>query len=346
MNSTPHARKFKEVRCAAAPASVDDVDEANYWAANPDVKAAGVPARQHFADYGRMEGRVQWINDSAIAEIREEKLSAIAFKPPYRRRRGQPLNALSPEMIAQFDIPNAPPVSANQYPPFMVEELRANADKMYLDLGAGLRFHYYSNVVNTEIYPSICTDVVCVGEDLPFEDAQFDVVMAFSVLEHVRYPWRVAQEMCRVLKPGGKVPVDYPFLQGVHGYPHHFFNATPMGCVSLFEDHCDIVSSSINVNNQPIFSLYWILFAWRTGLSPQDALKFDSVTVGELLARPPDQQLDAFYNARLSPEIQRVIPAGSNLVATRKTDAAPRPVPAMPRRRWLDRFSRASWPKA
>jgi SAM-dependent methyltransferase len=41
------------------------------------------------------------------------------------------------------------------------------------------------------------------AEDLPFEDAEFDLVLAESVMEHVRDPRAVFSEAFRVLRPGG-----------------------------------------------------------------------------------------------------------------------------------------------
>jgi len=134
----------------------------------------------------------------------------------------------------EFDIPEQPPISANLYGQWLIDEIRANPEKRYLDLGAGLRQIYFSNVYNVEIYKSYSTDVICVGEDLPFDDGQFDGVFAFAVLEHVKRPWEVAREISRVTRPGGRIWIDYPFLQAVHGYPHHYFNATPLGNKSLF----------------------------------------------------------------------------------------------------------------
>ncbi len=42
-----------------------------------------------------------------------------------------------------------------------------------------------------------------VGEDLPYEDAAFDIVVCVDVLEHVTDLGRVLDEVARVLKPGG-----------------------------------------------------------------------------------------------------------------------------------------------
>ncbi len=43
------------------------------------------------------------------------------------------------------------------------------------------------------------------GEALPFEDASFDTVVCWDVIEHVRSPQLVLSEIARVLRPGGTV---------------------------------------------------------------------------------------------------------------------------------------------
>jgi SAM-dependent methyltransferase len=42
------------------------------------------------------------------------------------------------------------------------------------------------------------------GAALPFADQSFDAVVSLQVLEHVKHPRRVVEEIARVLKPGGK----------------------------------------------------------------------------------------------------------------------------------------------
>jgi SAM-dependent methyltransferase len=53
------------------------------------------------------------------------------------------------------------------------------------------------------------------GECLPFPAASFDLILSHEVLEHVREDRQAAEEMARVLKPGGRLVVFVPN----RGYP-------------------------------------------------------------------------------------------------------------------------------
>ena len=55
------------------------------------------------------------------------------------------------------------------------------------------------------------------GMDLPFADGSFDVTYSSNVLEHVPDPWRMADEMVRVTKPGGLVFISYTLWWGPWG---------------------------------------------------------------------------------------------------------------------------------
>jgi ubiquinone/menaquinone biosynthesis C-methylase UbiE len=50
---------------------------------------------------------------------------------------------------------------------------------------------------------------------IPFPDASFDAVFAFTVLEHVDDPRRAMREMRRVLKPGGVAGIQDPDYEGM-----------------------------------------------------------------------------------------------------------------------------------
>jgi SAM-dependent methyltransferase len=312
--------RTNEVVCAEAPKAVEDVNEFGYLAANPDVRASGVCARDHFESVGLAQGRYQAINIDVVLRLRERKLAALSFlaKPRPDRERGEPVNFLSAELVAEFAVPEAPPISAHPYPDQVIKLIRDNPAKLFLDVGAGVRPIYYANVVNTEIYPSFSTDVLCVGEEMPFASDQFDFVFCFATLEHTKRPWDVSAEICRVLKPGGMVMIDYPFMQPVHGYPHHYFNATPMGNRSLFERACDIQSVDIGWHHHPMIGLQWMLTVFHRGLQPMDAATFGNLQIKDIVDQPLDALLKAPYSVNLHAEMQRVIASGSLLKATKK----------------------------
>jgi SAM-dependent methyltransferase len=52
--------------------------------------------------------------------------------------------------------------------------------------------------------------VIADARRLPFEDAEFDVVIAAEVLEHIHEDVEAIAELCRVLRPGGLLAVTVP----------------------------------------------------------------------------------------------------------------------------------------
>lgn len=308
-----------ELTCVSKPLHPEELDADGYLEANPDVTTAGLDPLEHFLTTGKAEGRTQAVNRTEIKTLREAKLAQLLFRiePQGSRTHGQPIRFLSDDVIEEFAIPDLPPVSAHPYSPLIVELIRKNPDKLFLDVGAGLRATYYTNVVNTEIYPSVSTDVICVGEALPFADEQFDFVFCFATLEHTRRPWDVAREICRVLKTGGTAIIDYPFMQPVHGYPHHYFNATPAGNQSLFEPYCEIRSLEIGYHHHPMIGLQWVLTVFRNGLPAPDADRFGQLRVIDIVDRPVDALITESYCRNLHPHMQEVIASGSLLQAVK-----------------------------
>jgi SAM-dependent methyltransferase len=65
------------------------------------------------------------------------------------------------------------------------------------------------------------------------EDDSFDVVLCSQVLEHTRYPWRLTQEMARVLRPLGLAFLTSPSTGHVHRYPEDCFRYYPDGLSAL-----------------------------------------------------------------------------------------------------------------
>jgi SAM-dependent methyltransferase len=122
-----------------------------------------------------------------------------------------------------------------------IDEALERGDKT-LELGAGLERTRAPNVVKTDafVYSTDHLDVVADAHALPFPDRSFDFVFSLAVFEHLHSPWLATSEIARVLRPGGRVYTLCAFLQPLHGYPDHYFNATESGLRRLFADEFTI----------------------------------------------------------------------------------------------------------
>ena len=111
-----------------------------------------------------------------------------------------------------------------------IDAAACNPDKHYLDIGCGVRDVVFDNCLYLEVYPSMTADVIVPPTcRYPLRDQSFDGISCAAVLEHVTKPWEVVAEIHRLLKPGGRCYIDWPFLQPVHGFPSHFYNANRYG---------------------------------------------------------------------------------------------------------------------
>ena len=66
-------------------------------------------------------------------------------------------------------------------------------------------------------------DYRCDIAHVPVADGQFDAILCTEVLEHVREPIAVVQEMARILRPGGRLMLTAPLGSGIHQEPYHYY---------------------------------------------------------------------------------------------------------------------------
>jgi SAM-dependent methyltransferase len=120
------------------------------------------------------------------------------------------------------------------------------------------------DVIETDVYRGPRTRIVCDGHDLPFVDHSFDCVICQAVLEHVIDPWRVADEIWRVLKPDGYVYSEVPFMQQVHGGAFDFTRFTLLGHRRLWRMFDELRSGA---QGGPGMALIWsIMYFVRSWL--------------------------------------------------------------------------------
>lgn len=118
-------------------------------------------------------------------------------------------------------------------------------------LAPGLR------ILDTDVALHGRARLVCDAHDLPFADAAFDAVVAQAMLEHVPDPHRCVAEIRRVLRPGGLLYAEVPFMQQVHGGRYDYTRFTHAGLRHLLRDFREIESG---VCGGPGMALAW---AWE-----------------------------------------------------------------------------------
>jgi hypothetical protein len=112
---------------------------------------------------------------------------------------------LPPDLAALSGIEHTDNISSWGHDHIATDIIKSHADRLVLDAGSGFKSTLYENVENLEVvaYPS--TEVLSVGEHLPFETGSFDAALSLNVLEHVRDPFRCASELARV---GSSAPAE------------------------------------------------------------------------------------------------------------------------------------------
>ncbi len=63
---------------------------------------------------------------------------------------------------------------------------------------------------------------------------RFGTVFCLSVLEHCREPFAMAENLTRLLRPGGRICLSVPFAWKFHGYPSDYWRFTAEGVKVLF----------------------------------------------------------------------------------------------------------------
>jgi len=80
-------------------------------------------------------------------------------------------------------------------------------------------------------------DIICPANQLLVGENEFDTVFSSQVIEHVPYPAEMIKEAFRVLAPGGKLILSFPFTWELHEEPHDYFRYTKYGMTYLLEQN-------------------------------------------------------------------------------------------------------------
>jgi SAM-dependent methyltransferase len=208
--------------------------------------------------------------------------------------------------------------------PDRVRQLVASAEGPVLHLsGGGTAAGHGAVELDLDVYRP--TDLVGDAHHLPFDDAVFDLVVAMNAFEHYRDPQRVADEIHRILRPGGLVAIHTAFLQPVHEAPHHYLNATRWGVEAWFR-RFETLDLGVPDTMHPGYALAWLAADAEEGVrhgggdGPADDLR--ATTLGRMadLWRDPSRRHDDptwASLARLQGADRERLAAGFELIARR-----------------------------
>lgn len=133
----------------------------------------------------------------------------------------------------------------------LIKSLSKNS--IALDIGSESK---YQNVIAIDINPSMNPDIIADTTSLPFNDKTFDLIICQYVLEHVKDLKKAVSEVDRVLKPGGLVYIDMPFIQPQHPSPSDYNRLTLEGLKLLMKNFNEV---EIGISIGPASTLAWII---------------------------------------------------------------------------------------
>lgn len=120
--------------------------------------------------------------------------------------------------------------------------------------------------IDVDVFSDV--DIFCDAHNLPFIANTFDAVITTAVLEHVMCPEVVVKEITRVLKVGGLLYSEIPFMQQVHEGAYDFTRYSLSGHRRLWNFFLEINSGMVA---GPGTSLYWSIEYFFTSFSETSA---------------------------------------------------------------------------
>lgn len=109
-----------------------------------------------------------------------------------------------------------------------------------LDIGAG-DFSRYKKFFKTDEYLKMDInnadnlDIVGSADNIPLADNFCDSVVSTQVFEHLKNPFKAADEIFRILKPGGICLLTIPQWNELHEEPNDYYRYTKFGIMEIFE---------------------------------------------------------------------------------------------------------------
>ncbi len=104
---------------------------------------------------------------------------------------------------------------------------------------------------------------LCENNSKIIKDNSFDIVVCTEVLEHTRQPFKAAEEIMRLLKPGGKALISTPFNFRIHGPLPDCWRFTEHGLRELFKNFEILSLKPLELEDRFLMPLHYTLVAGK-----------------------------------------------------------------------------------
>ena len=125
--------------------------------------------------------------------------------------------------------------SRNRIKVFLGEEERRSAGGVRVNVGSASQ-RFGNKMVNLDLIAGPEVDIQGNVLCLPLANMSVDTLVCTGVLEHVCDPHQAVAEIQRVLRPGGGVFIETPFMQTAHASPDDYQRWTPAGLRELMRN--------------------------------------------------------------------------------------------------------------
>ncbi len=135
------------------------------------------------------------------------------------------------------------PIVKREMDIILKEYIARNESAIFLDVGGTAKYwnnrpilikdytRIPLNLVPLHAKKGICGDICKV----PIKDNSVDIIFSRNVFEHIKEPWKAAEECVRIIKPGGLTIHMAPFAWRYHISPVDYYRYSHEGLAYLFE---------------------------------------------------------------------------------------------------------------
>jgi SAM-dependent methyltransferase len=133
-------------------------------------------------------------------------------------------------------------------------------NNIILSIGSGGKvYEGRKDILNCDLFAFNNVDIVCDASSLPIKDNSVDYIINIAMLEHIKNPKRIIDEMLRCCKKNAEVLCSVPFIVPYHAAPDDYYRWTKNGAEELFKDFSRV---EVGIGAGPTSGMLWIFQEW------------------------------------------------------------------------------------